>query len=95
MSYAVIAIVWISITTFVLLPKTTISAEQEEFPHEIAAEQELSKKSNNKSGVELGVSNQGMTQDPEVNHEIVIQSVASVREFDDIKSASPIGLCID
>ncbi|XP_028400752.1 solute carrier family 43 member 3-like [Dendronephthya gigantea] len=90
MGYAIIAIVWISTTTLVLLPKTTISAELEEFSQETAVKPGLSKGLNAKPGVELGVSNQAMTSDPEVNQEMVIQSVASVREFDDINKQSAI-----
>ena len=67
--YVIIAIVCTSFSTFVLLPKSSIAAEEEEPSLE------------ENFAVELGVNNQAVTSGDKQKN---IQSVGDVKEFDDI-----------
>ena len=77
--YAVIAIVFVICSTFLLLPKISIAAEQEQL-------QETSK-------VVRSYSNQAVTPDVEPDQEMTSQSVGNGKEFNDITKQSSLGKC--
>jgi hypothetical protein len=95
--YVVLAIFCVLVSTFFLLPKTSIAAEQVELgvcneavtpgdqemtmPKSSAKQKDSSKE---KSRVELGISNQAVTPDTMGDQAMTIQSVGNIREFDDI-----------
>ncbi|CAB3998141.1 solute carrier family 43 member 3 isoform X2 [Paramuricea clavata] len=98
--YVALAIFCILVSTFFLLPKTSIAAEQvglevcnEAVTPDNVGDQEMTipkssakqKDSNReKSRVELGISNQAVTPDTVGDQAMTIQSVGNIREFDDI-----------
>ena len=78
--YAVIAIVFVLSSTFLLLPKISIAAEQEELQKET-------------SKVVRSYSNQAVTPDVEQDQEMSSQSVRNGKEFNDNTKQSSLGWC--
>ena len=78
--YAVIAIVFVLSSTFLLLPKISIAAEQEQLQKET-------------SKVVRSYSNQAVTPDVEPEQEMTSQSVGNGKEFNDITTQSSLGKC--
>ena len=78
--YAVIAIVFVLSSTFLLLPKISIAAEQEQLQKET-------------SKVVRSYSNQAVTPDVEPDQEMTSQSVGNGKEFNDITKQSSLGKC--
>ena len=78
--YAVIAIVFVLSSTFLLLPKISIAAEQEQLQKET-------------SKVVRSYSNQAVTPDVEPEQEMTSQSVGNGKEFNDITKQSSLGKC--
>ena len=82
-SYAIVAIFCVLCTTFILLPKTSIAVEQVE-------------SNKQKSAVELGVANPGVTADNVGDQQMTLESVVDLRDgdnFDDITKQSATGWC--